>query len=377
MGLHFRCLHFRRVCLIGAFLLLWVSLLACQTQTGPGDGATLTLDLAPYHTLTPTRTLPPPTPAGTDTPTLPPPTVPPPPTVTPFLHTIVEGDTFLGIALRYGVTVEDIQAANPEVNPNLLVVGTQVIIPISLDSDDPSGTPQSAATPTPVAVELADPVCYPQSDGGLWCLALAGNESGRTLENVSGWMSLQPTTGEALGKAAIAPLNILPSGGVLPLAAYFAPPVPQNSRPAFELLAALPLAEGDSRYAQTELTIESVEILTGGLEALVTGNVYFPLPSTPTATPSVDPATLTAIPTVTPSITPLLTGTPSVQGPALAARLVWLALVAYDADDQVVGFRKWETLLEIPFGGNLPFEFSVYSLGPPIDQVDVLVEARP
>lgn len=376
MDLHFRCLHFRRVSIIGMILLLWVSLLACQPQSGPGDGATPTLDLAPYHTFTPTRTTLPPTPAGTATPTSPPPTVPPPPTATPFLHTIIEGDTFLGIALRYGVTVEDIQAANPEVNPNLLVVGTQVIIPIPLDGDDPSGTPQSAATPTPVAVELADPVCYLQSDGGVWCLALAGNESGRTLENVSGWMSLLPATGEVLGKAAIAPLNILPSGGVLPLAAYFSPPVPQNFRPIFTLLAALPLAEGDSRYAQTELTIESVEILTGGLEALVTGNVFFPLPL-PTATPTGDPARLTETPTVTPSVTPVLTGTPSVEGPAPAARLVWLALVAYDANDQVIGFRKWEVPVEVPFGGYLPFEVSVFSLGPLIDRVDVLVEARP
>lgn len=126
-------LHFRRDILIGFILLLGLGLAACQPQTGPGGEATSTFDLIPYHTATPSRTLPPPTPAGTDTPTPPPPTVPPPPTSTPFVHTIVEGDTLLGIALRYGVTVEDIQAANPEVNPNLLVVGTQVIVPIPLD----------------------------------------------------------------------------------------------------------------------------------------------------------------------------------------------------------------------------------------------------
>jgi len=356
--------------------ILGCGLAACQAGDGINNSVTPGFDLTPYQTATPSLTLLPPTPAGTDTPTPPPPTVPPPPTPTPFLHTIAEGDTLLAIALRYGVTVEDIQAANPEVNPNLLVVGTQVMIPIPLDGssgDVVGGTPQAIATPTPVAVELAEPVCYPQADGGLWCLALVGNESGRTLENVSGWISLQPVQGEASGSPAVTPLNILSPGAVLPLAVYFPPPAPQDARVAFELLAALPVAEGDRRYATTEMEIESVEIMPGGLEAVTRGQVRFPLPPAATATPTSDPTN----PTVTPSPTLAITGTPIAEGSTLAARLVWLALVAYDDQGEVVGLRKWEAQVEIPFGGSLTFEVSVYSLGPPIDHVQVLVEARP
>ncbi len=374
-------LHFRRDNVTSVLMLLWALVTACQPGISPAGEASLTPDLIPFHTATPSRTLPPPTPAGTDTPAPRPPTAPPPPTATPFLHTIAKGDTLLGIALRYGVTVEDIQAANPEVDPNLLVVGTQVIVPIPLAGGGGAGdgTPEALATPTPVAVELAAPVCYPQSDGGLWCLALVGNESGRTLENVSGWFSLQPPGEEALGQAVVMPLNILAPGAVLPVAAYFPPPALQDAqtpRPAFELLAALPLADGDPRYARTELSMDEVEILPGGLEAVVSGIVSFPEPPAPTPTPTYDPAT-TLTPTVTSTVTPALTGTPSIAGPAPAARLVWLALVAYDVQDQVVGFRKWEAEVEIPYGGSLPFKASVYSLGPPIDHVDVQVEARP
>lgn len=46
-----------------------------------------------------------------------------------ILHTIVAGDTFYKLALNYGVTVEQIMAANPGVNPNNLQIGQVIRIP--------------------------------------------------------------------------------------------------------------------------------------------------------------------------------------------------------------------------------------------------------
>jgi hypothetical protein len=46
--------------------------------------------------------------------------------------------------------------------------------------------------------------------------------------------------------------------------------------------------------------------------------------------------------------------------------------VAYGEDGQVVGFRRWESA-----GDEDEFEFWVYSLGPEIARVELLVEARP
>ena len=46
------------------------------------------------------------------------------------LHTVVGGDTLWGIALKYGVKLETLLAANPGIkNPNLIHVGDQVVIP--------------------------------------------------------------------------------------------------------------------------------------------------------------------------------------------------------------------------------------------------------
>jgi hypothetical protein len=50
---------------------------------------------------------------------------------------------------------------------------------------------------------------------------------------------------------------------------------------------------------------------------------------------------------------------------------VWVLAVAYDVEGNVVGVRRWEGLAETQF------EFWVYSLGPEIAEVKLLVEARP
>ena len=43
---------------------------------------------------------------------------------------MVSGDTLWGIALTYGVTLEDLLAQNPGIkNPNLIQVGDRVVIP--------------------------------------------------------------------------------------------------------------------------------------------------------------------------------------------------------------------------------------------------------
>ena len=50
---------------------------------------------------------------------------------------------------------------------------------------------------------------------------------------------------------------------------------------------------------------------------------------------------------------------------------VWVLAMAYDAEGNVVGVRRWEGL------GETQFDFWVFSLGPEIAEVKLLVEARP
>ena len=45
-------------------------------------------------------------------------------------HTVAQGDTLWRIALRYGTTLEELLAVNPAIkNPNIIVVGQEVVLP--------------------------------------------------------------------------------------------------------------------------------------------------------------------------------------------------------------------------------------------------------
>jgi LysM repeat protein len=71
-----------------------------------------------------------PTPVASEAPTdSPEPTVPPAPT--PQVYIVERGDTMSKIAARFGVTVEEIMAANPQIrNPNRIDIGDEITIPV-------------------------------------------------------------------------------------------------------------------------------------------------------------------------------------------------------------------------------------------------------
>jgi hypothetical protein len=57
--------------------------------------------------------------------------------------------------------------------------------------------------------------------------------------------------------------------------------------------------------------------------------------------------------------------------------LIWVLAVAYDKNGQLVGFQRWEAGEPLVAGESLPFNFLVSSMGPAIDRVEFLTEARP
>jgi LysM repeat protein len=309
---------------IARYVIILVLLLSGCTQ--PTVQATSTIVptglLTPYRTLTPS----PQRPTATIEVTIP---VTPAPTPTPYLYTVKDNDTMLGIAFQFGLKLEDLQAANPKVDPHFMGKGLQLVIPIGGE------IPEVVPTPTPMPVGTAQPLCYRSGDGGAWCIAALRNDQETSLENLSVWIGLYNNRGENFAsQVAYAPLNILRPGSTIPLMIYFAPPLPEEFQAQSEVLSALSVAPDDQRYIDAQVKVDSVEITPDGAGATVSGNVILP-----------DNA-------------PLLSQ-------------LWLLAVAYDAGGNIVGARKWKS------AGETEFEFSVFSLASAIDHVEVLSEARP
>lgn len=74
----------------------------------------------------------------------------------PVIHTVKQGQTLGFIAQLYGVTVDDIAAANPDMNPDQISVGQEIVIPHQQLTPTPAPTDEPdepTATPTATPVE--------------------------------------------------------------------------------------------------------------------------------------------------------------------------------------------------------------------------------
>lgn len=278
--------------------------------------------LTPYKTVTPS----PIQPTATIKVTIP---ITPSPTATPFFYSVKGNDTMLSIAYQFGISLEDLQAANPKVDPHYMGEGLKLIIPISGE------VPEDLPTPTPVSVQSGQPKCYHAGDGGAWCIVTLSNELETSLENLSAWIGLYNAQGEIISnQVAYAPLNILRPGSTIPLMAYFAPPLPDQFLAQSEVLSGLVISADDTRYLDLQVNIGTVKINQDGKQATVSGDVIV-----------------------------------SDDTPALSQ--LWALAVAYDISGNIVGARKWKS------AGDTYFEITVYSLGDMIDHMEVLIEARP
>jgi hypothetical protein len=240
------------------------------------------------------------------------------------------------IAEKFAVSLDDLQAANPEVASNALSVGQVLRIPSN--PDNPSGEP----TPTPAPFMIPQIECYPTANRGLWCFVLAFNDSPDFMENLSAQVTLVDSNDVVVAsQTAVLPLNILPPNTSLPFAVYFPPEIPLDAKPQVQVLTAIRLLPNDARYIPAAVSNTLVQINADGHSAQVSGLILSP------------------------------------QSQTSGAHQVWVAATAYDDAGRVVGVRRWESTASLNAGESLPFEFMISSIGGKIARVEFAVEARP
>ena len=70
-------------------------------------------------------------------------------------YTVKDGDTLAGIASRFGVSLEDLRAANPSIDASKISVGQVLKLPVSPDAATAASPTPAAPPPTEIAPTLA------------------------------------------------------------------------------------------------------------------------------------------------------------------------------------------------------------------------------
>lgn len=281
--------------------------------------------LTPYLTLTTAIR---PTEAATAAPQ---PTATPAPTATPLVHVLALGETISSIALRYGLDMGTVLAANPGLNPNALTVGTEVIVPVG-----DTGS-QIGMVSEPLNLDVGSPECIPTFEKGLWCFVSIHNplEQASTVVTIS--ISLEEPGANNIRQMNV-PLLLhkIEPGQTIPVVAYFAPPVSEAVTATAVLISALPLSESGRSFLPAVIVNDQVDL--AGRTALVSGEV-------------------------------------EISGEPGDSAVLRVAAMAYDTNGRLVGARRMETEITLEPGDAVDFAIQLYSFRGPIANVTLLAEA--
>jgi LysM repeat protein len=249
------------------------------------------------------------------------PTATPAPTPTPVIYVVEPGDTLLGIALQYDVTVDELQAVNGVLSPETLQIGQRLIIPVGGFVVPASSGGIQLPTPTPVGVEVQHTALYQTPVGSIWVLGEVHNPGATALENVQVQVTLLDATGQAVAVDAqfVAVEAVLPDGRA-PFGVLFSnPPAGAVSFQANAIRAEVS-RNVEARYVQ--LQVQDPQPKLDGSIYQLTGSI--------------------------------------VNGSTRNAVQVHLIATIYDADRRVIGYRR--SILgdgSIGAGGSLPFDVIV------------------
>lgn len=181
------------------------------------------------------------------------------PSATPFVHIVQQGETLLGIAIRYGVSLDDLLLVNPEVDPRILSVGQDISIP------GPGGEPIDLLLPTPTAVPLSIGTvhCYPLVGQGIRCLLEVKNPLESAVEGIAVNLSLFDPVGELIAQTqANSLIRDLPPGNTSVLDATFPIEPDQPIQARAKIISAVQVSNRGDRQVPVELRNLTIDRLS-------------------------------------------------------------------------------------------------------------------
>ena len=216
-------------------------------------------------------TLPPPTIEIIQQTPTPLPTATPTPTPTPVVYTIKSGDTLLEIAIDHQTTVDNIRTLNPDVRPELLSVGQEIVLPLPATPVFSGEQP----TPLPAQIELLSVSLYPDGAGGLWVVGEVQNTADYFLENLRLGIKLYGEAGTVVAEKTIwTAAELIAPDQSTPFALFLAQKPPGNLQAEVYVVSSFAFTDlsADSPH-YFRLAAESAQLEFDGQTATVTGTI--------------------------------------------------------------------------------------------------------
>lgn len=203
------------------------------------------------------------------------PTNTPAPTPTAAVHIVQPGDTLLGIALQYNVTLEELYQVNGVLKPELLQIGQSIVIPVPGSVGRPAGGGSGAViapTQPPLPVKVENAARYQTPVGNVWILGEVSNPTDQPVENVQVRVALLDTAGRELAvRTPFVAVDVIPAGQRAPFGVLFdeIPAAPADFQ-AY-VIRADQSYNHDARYAQ--LQTSEVSTVPEGSQQRISGKV--------------------------------------------------------------------------------------------------------
>jgi LysM repeat protein len=203
------------------------------------------------------------------------PTNTPAPTPTAAVHIVQPGDTLLGIALQYNVTLEELYQVNGVLKPELLQIGQSIVIPVPGSVGKPASSGSGAVvapTQPPLPVKVENAARYQTPVGNVWVLGEVSNPTDQPVENVQVRVALLDAAGqEVVVRTPFVVVDAIPAGGRAPFGVLFG----EVPAPIADFQAYVIRADQSYNYAARYAQLQTSDVGTApeGSQQRVSGRV--------------------------------------------------------------------------------------------------------